>query len=111
MTIRENRRLFELTRHEATTDALTSLGNRRKLLNDLEHRFASAKIEPALLMIFDLDGFKAYNDTFGHPAGDALLARLGTKLAPFPEGTVPHIASAATSSASSRRSARMRPSS
>ena len=86
MTIRENRRLFELTRHEATTDALTSLGNRRKLLNDLEHRFASAKIETALLMIFDLDGFKAYNDTFGHPAGDALLTRLGTKLAAVPGG-------------------------
>jgi diguanylate cyclase (GGDEF)-like protein len=31
-------------------------------------------------MLFDLDGFKAYNDTFGHPAGDALLARLGAKL-------------------------------
>ena len=32
-------------------------------------------------MLFDLDGFKSYNDTFGHPAGDALLAHLGTKLA------------------------------
>ena len=32
-------------------------------------------------MMFDLDGFKAYNDTFGHSAGDALLARLGAKLA------------------------------
>src|SRR5262249_20189792 len=34
-----------------------------------------------LLMIFDLDGFKGYNDSFGHPAGDALLARLAEKLA------------------------------
>ena len=32
-------------------------------------------------MLFDLDGFKTYNDTFGHPAGDALLAHLGAKLA------------------------------
>jgi len=84
LTFRENRRLFELTRHEATTDALTGLGNRRKLLLDLERRLASENVEPTLLMIFDLDGFKGYNDTFGHPAGDALLARLGEKLAAVP---------------------------
>jgi diguanylate cyclase (GGDEF)-like protein len=35
-------------------------------------------------MLFDLDGFKGYNDTFGHPAGDALLERLGEKLAAVP---------------------------
>ena len=41
-------------------------------------------------MLFDLNGFKGYNDTFGHPAGDALLARLGNKLAaiPGPNGAV-----------------------
>src|SRR5256885_16279346 len=33
-----------------------------------------------VLVLFDLDGFKGYNDTFGHPAGDALLARLGRAL-------------------------------
>ena len=32
-----------------------------------------------MLVLFDLDGFKHYNDTFGHPAGDALLARLGAR--------------------------------
>jgi diguanylate cyclase (GGDEF)-like protein len=88
MTFRENGRLLELTRHEAVTDALTGLGNRRKLLADLEWRLRQPEVPPSLLMIFDLDGFKGYNDTFGHPAGDALLARLGEKLAavPGPDG-------------------------
>lgn len=84
VTFRENSRLFELTRHEATTDQLTELGNRRKLLLDLERRLRGETMEPTLLMIFDLDGFKGYNDMFGHPAGDALLARLGSKLATVP---------------------------
>jgi two-component system cell cycle response regulator len=84
VTFRENRRLFELTREEAITDALTGLGNRRKLLLDLERVLEEPKAGSTLLMIFDLDGFKGYNDTFGHPAGDALLARLGSKLAAVP---------------------------
>jgi diguanylate cyclase (GGDEF)-like protein len=39
-----------------------------------------ALAQPALLMLLDLNGFKSYNDTFGHPAGDALLVRLGVAL-------------------------------
>jgi diguanylate cyclase (GGDEF)-like protein len=84
MTFRENSRLFELTHREATTDALTGLGNRRQLLADLDRRLRSDSMRPTLLMLFDLDGFKSYNDTFGHPAGDALLTRLGEKLASVP---------------------------
>jgi diguanylate cyclase (GGDEF)-like protein len=61
----------------STTDVLTELGNRRRLLADLDE----AMSEPGMkLTFFDLDGFKAYNDTFGHQAGDVLLARLGRRL-------------------------------
>jgi diguanylate cyclase (GGDEF)-like protein len=68
--------------HDATTDALTALGNRRKLVADMELAIpALANDESIAIGIFDLDGFKGYNDTFGHPAGDALLARLGSRLA------------------------------
>ena len=39
-----------------------------------------------MLVLFDLDGFKHYNDTFGHPAGDALLVRLGGNLSTYLSG-------------------------
>jgi diguanylate cyclase (GGDEF)-like protein len=80
LAFRENGRLLQLTRSEAITDALTGLGNRRLLLRDLEQALDPAHASTALLVIYDLDGFKGYNDTFGHPAGDALLGRLGRKL-------------------------------
>jgi two-component system cell cycle response regulator len=79
LTFRENAKLLRQSRVEAETDALTGLANRRKLLNDLEERLQAKA--PTLLLLFDLDGFKAYNDAFGHPAGDALLRRLALKLA------------------------------
>jgi diguanylate cyclase (GGDEF)-like protein len=81
VTLRENRVLLELTRSEAVTDPLTGLANRRKLLLDLDHACATLATGGTwLLALFDLDGFKLYNDSFGHPAGDALLVRLGVKL-------------------------------
>jgi diguanylate cyclase (GGDEF)-like protein len=65
----------------AYTDPLTGLYNRRKLVTDLDHELARASTDdPLLLIMCDLNGFKSYNDTFGHPAGDALLARLGKAL-------------------------------
>ena len=77
----ENHRLSEPTRHEPTIDTLTGLGTRRKLVADLENRLADTAGAPTLLLIFDLSGFKSYNDNFGHAAGDGLLIRLGEKLA------------------------------
>lgn len=68
-------------RRQAITDPLTGLGNRRKLNADLGSALQNAAADrPSLLLLFDLDGFKDYNDTFGHLAGDALLSRLGAKL-------------------------------
>ena len=68
-------------RRELSTDPLTGLLNRRALMEDLPRACARASEEhPALLWFFDLNGFKGYNDAFGHPAGDALLTRLGQQL-------------------------------
>jgi diguanylate cyclase (GGDEF)-like protein len=77
----ENERLLASSRAEAATDALTGLGNRRALMRDLDEALVTAtEARPLVLCLFDLDGFKQYNDTFGHPAGDSLLVRLGARL-------------------------------
>jgi diguanylate cyclase (GGDEF)-like protein len=76
----ENERLLGVSRDEALTDALTGLRNRRALIADLAVLLEAGSPRVALAL-FDLDGFKPYNDTFGHPAGDALLGRLGHMLA------------------------------
>jgi diguanylate cyclase (GGDEF)-like protein len=56
--------------------------NRRKHLLDLQDELDRVRSgERRMLALFDLNGFKAYNDTFGHPAGDASLSRLAAKLA------------------------------
>jgi hypothetical protein len=79
--VAENARLLAGSRVEALTDALTALPNRRSLTQDLDDAVGLARGgREHVLAMFDLDGFKQYNDTFGHPAGDALLARLGGRL-------------------------------
>ena len=79
--VAENGRLLARSRDEAITDPLTGLGNRRAFKRDLEAVLPMVTPTRELLVgMFDLDGFKQYNDTFGHPAGDALLSRLSTRL-------------------------------
>ncbi len=75
----ENRRLVETLGHDSITDPLTGLGNRRRLFDDLD-RVMSGDSRNCYLALFDLDGFKGYNDAFGHSLGDALLRNLGHRL-------------------------------
>jgi two-component system cell cycle response regulator len=87
LTYLENVRILQLRTHDAVTDELTGLGNRRRLMDDLNVAIDRGRQgQPSTLAFFDLDGFKRYNDSFGHSAGDALLARLGSALAVAVEG-------------------------
>jgi diguanylate cyclase (GGDEF)-like protein len=81
VALSDHMRLLAISRTEALTDALTGLGNRRRLMLEMEAKLATAtESDPCAVMLFDLDGFKQYNDWHGHPAGDALLHRLGARL-------------------------------
>jgi diguanylate cyclase (GGDEF)-like protein len=80
VSFRENLSLVDALRADASTDALTGLANRRELFGDLDSLFARGIDTPHVFALFDLDGFKTYNDSFGHPAGDALLKRLAVNL-------------------------------
>jgi diguanylate cyclase (GGDEF)-like protein len=74
----KNSQLVEL----ATVDELTGVKNRRRFREDLELLFAQADRQgsPLSVLMVDIDHFKQYNDTFGHPAGDEVLRQVGTIL-------------------------------
>ena len=66
----------------ATTDGLTGLKNHRTFKERLEEEFQRAVRYhlPLSLMLLDVDRFKAFNDTHGHPAGDEVLRRVAKHL-------------------------------
>jgi two-component system, cell cycle response regulator len=68
---------------QARTDALTQLGNRRRLQEDLAtvHARARRHDRPYSIAMCDLDYFKAYNDTYGHGPGDNALQQVASVLA------------------------------
>ena len=66
--------------HAATHDPLTGLANRRLLVRELDRRLAAADGRAIAVLFIDVDRFKLVNDTYGHTAGDALLARVAAEL-------------------------------
>ncbi|HEX7128224.1 MAG TPA: sensor domain-containing diguanylate cyclase, partial [Thermodesulfobacteriota bacterium] len=66
----------------AHTDPLTGLVNRRRFDERLAEEFARARREPGAfsLVLADLDHFKRINDTYGHPAGDAVLRQIARRI-------------------------------
>jgi len=67
---------------EARTDSLTSLTNRRGFDDEMQRRFAEwqRRRTPFTLIILDIDHFKKFNDSHGHPAGDEVLRQVGKVL-------------------------------
>ncbi|WP_296666888.1 EAL domain-containing protein, partial [Demequina sp.] len=80
--------------HDATHDSLTGLGNRGQLNHALNRAFEVAQQQqgrgPGLVLI-DLDHFKDFNDTLGHPVGDVILRQVADRLVEAaPDGTLVH---------------------
>ncbi|AWN42122.1 putative bifunctional diguanylate cyclase/phosphodiesterase [Methylobacterium durans] len=86
----ELRRLNDENLRLANIDLLTDLPNRRSFFARLQADLlkAAARGHEVQVGLIDLDGFKPVNDTYGHPAGDALLRRIGRRLRVFRGDTV-----------------------
>lgn len=79
-TRRENARLFEQMRHQATIDPLTGLLNRRAFLQHASLQDGAAGGHVAYFAMVDVDDFKSINDRHGHATGDAVLVAVGEAL-------------------------------
>ncbi|MDF2500690.1 MAG: diguanylate cyclase [Anaerosporomusa subterranea] len=75
----EKAQLYNQVKAMALSDGLTGLANRRNfdMFLDAELRRATSLKRPLSLIMFDLDRFKSFNDTYGHLTGDKLLAQVG----------------------------------
>ena len=78
----ENARLYQMIELQAITDGLTGLYNHRTFYERLAQEFARAQryVVPLSLLMLDIDDFKRFNDTYGHPLGDDVLAAVGDVL-------------------------------
>jgi len=78
----DNARLYRRTLELACTDGLTGLYNQRQFKKMFAEELArSARYgKPLSLVLFDVDNFKKFNDTYGHPTGDVVLQALATLL-------------------------------
>lgn len=81
---REAATVTEQLRHQSSTDALTGIANRARVLDELDARLGARESDTprreVVVAFLDLDGFKQVNDQFGHRAGDELLVSVARRL-------------------------------
>lgn len=80
--VTDRKRDQETIERLAFTDTLTGLPNRNLFYDRLTQAFSHVRRydDGLAVMMIDLDGFKAVNDTFGHETGDHLLAEVGKRI-------------------------------